>query len=137
MDARQALEFMSKKQKAPRKVEGSRRGRRSRFLWWGMAGTAAGLGILVFFLVISHGKSKVDLSGAPSYNILLITLDTTRADHLGCYGYKPARTPNLDRMAREGVRFAQVYCPAPLTLPSHASIMTGLYPVTQIGRAHV
>ena len=40
------------------------------------------------------------------------------------------RTPNLDRLAREGVRFARVYCPAPLTLPSHASIMTGLYPVT-------
>jgi arylsulfatase A-like enzyme/tetratricopeptide (TPR) repeat protein len=94
-----------------------------------MAGTAATLGILVYFLVISHGKNKIDLSAAPSYNVLLITLDTTRADHLGCYGYKPAKTPNLDRLAREGIRFARVYCPAPLTLPSHASIMTGLYPV--------
>jgi len=95
-----------------------------------MAGTAAGLGILVYFLVISPGRSKVKLPGAPSFNILLITLDTTRADHLGCYGYQPAKTPHLDGLAREGIRFARVYCPAPLTLPSHASIMTGLYPLT-------
>jgi arylsulfatase A-like enzyme/Flp pilus assembly protein TadD len=95
-----------------------------------MIGTGAGLGLLVCFLVISPGRSRVKLPGALSYNILLITLDTTRADHLGCYGYKPAKTPNLDRLAREGIRFARVYCPAPLTLPSHASIMTGLYPVT-------
>jgi arylsulfatase A-like enzyme/Flp pilus assembly protein TadD len=95
-----------------------------------MAGTAAGLGILVYFLVISPGRNRVVLPGTPSYNILLISLDTTRADHLGCYGYKPAKTPNLDRLAQEGIRFARAYCPAPLTLPSHASIMTGLYPVT-------
>ena len=91
---------------------------------------AAGLGILVYFLIISPGRSKGNLPGTPSYNVLLITLDTTRADHLGCYGYERARTPNLDRLAREGIRFARVYCPAPLTLPSHASIMTGLYPMT-------
>jgi len=90
------------------------------------------LGVLVLFLVIRPGRDRVKLpvAGAPSYNILLITLDTTRADHLGSYGYKPAKTPNLDRLAQEGIRFARVYCPAPLTLPSHASIMTGLYPVT-------
>lgn len=75
------------------------------------------------------GRDNVKLPGAPSYNILLITLDTTRADHLGCYGHQPARTPNLDRLANEGVRFARAYCPAPLTLPSHCSIMTGLDPV--------
>jgi choline-sulfatase len=67
---------------------------------------------------------------AAAHNVLLITLDTTRADHLGCYGYGEARTPRLDGLAREGVRFARVYCPAPLTLPSHTSIMTGLYPAT-------
>jgi len=119
---------MSKKQEAPHKAEVPRRGRRSRFVWWGIGG--AGLGLLIAFLVIGPGKSKVELPSTPSYNILLITLDTTRADHIGCYGYKPAKTSNLDRLAREGVRFARVYCPAPLTLPSHASIMTGLYPVT-------
>lgn len=61
-------------------------------------------------------------------NILLITLDTTRADRLGCYGYAAARTPRLDRLAAEGVRFERVYATAPITLPSHASIFTGLYP---------
>ena len=97
-------------------------------IWW-MTGTGAGLGLLALVFVISGGRSKVKLPGAPSYNVLLITLDTTRADHLGCYGDQTARTPNLDRLAREGIRFARVYCPAPLTLPSHASIMTGLDPV--------
>jgi arylsulfatase A-like enzyme/Tfp pilus assembly protein PilF len=63
-------------------------------------------------------------------NVLLITLDTTRADHLGCYGDAAARTPRIDALAAEGVRFARVYCPAPLTLPSHTTIMTGLFPAT-------
>ena len=61
-------------------------------------------------------------------NVLLITLDTTRADRLGCYGYARANTPNLDALARNGVRFANAYAQVPLTLPSHASIMTGPYP---------
>jgi arylsulfatase A-like enzyme/Tfp pilus assembly protein PilF len=97
---------------------------------WGAAGTAAALGLLAYFLISRPGERKSDLTGSASYNVLLITLDTTRADHLGSYGYKPAKTPNLDRLAQEGIRFARAYCPAPLTLPSHASIMTGLYPVT-------
>ena len=120
---------MSKKKGASRKAKSTRARGRSRFLW-GIAGTAAGLGILIYFFIIRPGRNRVVLPGTPSYNVLLITLDTTRADHLGCYGHKPARTPNIDRLAREGVRFARAYCPAPLTLPSHASIMTGLYPVT-------
>jgi arylsulfatase A-like enzyme/Flp pilus assembly protein TadD len=120
---------MSKSKKAHRKAKKLSARGQLRFLW-GLAGTAAGLGILIYFIVISPGRNKVKLPGAPSCNILLITLDTTRADHLGCYGYKPAKTSNLDRLAREGIRFARAYCPAPLTLPSHASIMTGLYPVT-------
>ena len=61
-------------------------------------------------------------------NILLITLDTTRADFLGCYGHASVRTPALDAFAAEGVRFTRAYCNVPLTLPSHATIMTGLYP---------
>lgn len=61
-------------------------------------------------------------------NVLLITLDTTRADRLGCYGYADALTPTLDALAAEGVLFEHAYTPAPLTLPSHASMMTGLYP---------
>lgn len=61
-------------------------------------------------------------------NIILVTLDTTRADHIGCYGYRSAKTPALDALAERGVRFERAYTPVPLTLPSHASLMTGLYP---------
>src|SRR5438093_1706910 len=61
-------------------------------------------------------------------NVLLVTLDTTRADRLGCYGYAGARTARLDRLAAEGVRFENAFADAPITLPSHASLLTGLYP---------
>lgn len=61
-------------------------------------------------------------------NVLLITLDTTRADHLGAYGYPLVETPNLDALARGGVLFGQAMSPSPLTLPAHSSIMTGTYP---------
>jgi arylsulfatase A-like enzyme/predicted Zn-dependent protease len=60
--------------------------------------------------------------------VVLITLDTTRADHLGCYGDMEASTPAIDRLASDGVLFSQAASPAPLTLPAHCSIMTGLYP---------
>jgi arylsulfatase A-like enzyme/Flp pilus assembly protein TadD len=60
--------------------------------------------------------------------VVLITLDTTRADHLGPYGYTGARTPTLDRLAAEGTLYSRAYSPAPETLPAHASLMTGLYP---------
>ncbi len=60
--------------------------------------------------------------------MLLITLDTTRTDHLGCFGGTTAQTPNLDRLAREGTIFTRCTTCSPLTLPSHSSIMTGLYP---------
>lgn len=61
-------------------------------------------------------------------NIVLITLDTTRADRLGCYGYPLARTPAIDTLAKQGVRFTNATTTAPITLPAHASIMTGLLP---------
>src|SRR5512139_1799006 len=61
-------------------------------------------------------------------SIVLITLDTTRADRLGCYGYEGAATPVLDALARSGARFDRALSPAPLTLPAHASLMTGLVP---------
>ena len=60
--------------------------------------------------------------------VILITLDTTRADHLACYGYGKIETPNIDSFAREGMLFTNAVCQVPLTLPSHATIMTGLYP---------
>ena len=64
----------------------------------------------------------------PRPNLLLVTLDTVRADHLGSYGFKSAQTPVLDRLAREGVRFADATTHAPITGPAHAGILTGRYP---------
>lgn len=64
--------------------------------------------------------------GRPSF--LLISLDTTRADRLGCYGFARAATPNLDRWAAEGALFENAATPVPVTLPAHASLLTGLVP---------
>jgi arylsulfatase A-like enzyme/Flp pilus assembly protein TadD len=64
----------------------------------------------------------------PAYNVLLITLDTTRADRLGCYGHADARTPTLDGLAERGVLFENAVTSAPMTLPAHATILTGLDP---------
>ena len=61
-------------------------------------------------------------------NVVLLTLDTTRADHLGAAGWPHARTPHLDSLAARGVRFAHCDSSAPITLPSHATILTGLFP---------
>ncbi|MCY3003604.1 MAG: sulfatase-like hydrolase/transferase [Planctomycetota bacterium] len=65
----------------------------------------------------------------PRRSVLLVTLDTTRADALGCYGSKPAVTPQLDALAAEGVCFLNARTVTPATLPAHASMLTGLYPV--------
>ena len=62
-------------------------------------------------------------------SVLLITLDTLRADRLGCYGHPADATPHLDRLAAEGVLFRRAFCHTPLTIPSHVTIMTGQYPV--------
>jgi arylsulfatase A-like enzyme/Tfp pilus assembly protein PilF len=64
----------------------------------------------------------------PHPNLVLVTIDTVRADHLGCYGDSQAITPNLDRLAGEGVRFASASSTVPLTLPSHTTILSGLLP---------
>ncbi|MGE4609411.1 MAG: sulfatase-like hydrolase/transferase [Myxococcota bacterium] len=66
----------------------------------------------------------------PPQRVVLITIDTLRADHVGCYGAARAHTPNLDAAAAGGVRFESVISPTPLTLPSHASLMTGLDPTS-------
>lgn len=64
----------------------------------------------------------------PSTSLVLITLDTTRADHLGCYGATRAATPSLDALAKRGVRFDAALSPTPLTAPAHASLLTGRVP---------
>ena len=65
---------------------------------------------------------------AQSKNVLLITLDTTRADHLGCYAGKKYATPNIDALAAKGVLFEEARAHCPLTLPSHANMLTGKFP---------
>jgi choline-sulfatase len=77
-------------------------------LWWDERGTAA--------------------VGAQPPSVVLITLDTTRADRLGSYGFSTAATPHLDRLSASGVRFERAVSPAPLTLPAHASLMTARNP---------
>jgi arylsulfatase A-like enzyme len=64
----------------------------------------------------------------PALSVLLITIDTLRADRVGAYGDAKARTPALDALARQGVVFERAYTPVPLTLPAHVSVMTGLLP---------
>ena len=74
-------------------------------------------------------ETQVDQkSEGPAPSLILLTLDTTRADHLGCYGRKAAGTPTLDRLANEGLLFERAYSTTPLTTPSHASMLTGFYP---------
>jgi len=68
------------------------------------------------------------LPPAGSPNVLLIVLDTVRADHLSMYGYERATTPNLERMAARGIRFDEARAPAPWTLASHASFFSGRWP---------
>jgi arylsulfatase A-like enzyme/Flp pilus assembly protein TadD len=63
-------------------------------------------------------------------NVLLVTIDTLRADRVGAYGSPLGLTPTLDRLAAEGLRFATAYAHVPMTLPSHTTILTGLYPVS-------
>src|SRR5258707_9063514 len=62
-------------------------------------------------------------------NVVIITVDTLRADHLGCYGYKQIRTPNIDALAADSVRFERAYTPVPVSLPAHTAIFTGTYPL--------
>ena len=72
---------------------------------------------------------EASLPAAARPNVLLVTIDTQRADRIGCYGYARAVTPTLDGLAARGARFDTAVAHAPLTAPSHASILTGLTPV--------
>jgi arylsulfatase A-like enzyme/Flp pilus assembly protein TadD len=65
----------------------------------------------------------------PPPNVIVITIDTLRADHLACYGYKQIKTPNIDALAADGSRFERAYTSVPVTLPSHSVIFTGTYPM--------
>lgn len=74
------------------------------------------------------GSGGQDPSPSSRPDIILITLDTTRADRLGAYGYERARTPNIDQLASNGRMYTRTYSPQPLTIPAHGAIMTGRYP---------
>ena len=74
------------------------------------------------------GDRSVALPRGERFNVLFISIDTLRADHLACYGHASIKTPNIDRLAAEGVLFTQCTAAVPITLPSHASMMTGTYP---------
>lgn len=74
------------------------------------------------------GATSAPAPPPPARSLLLVTIDTLRADRVGAYGYARARTPAFDAIAREGTRFARAYAPAPITLPSHATLLTGRYP---------
>ena len=78
--------------------------------------------------VLSALAAALLCAQTPRPNLLLITIDTVRADRLGAYGYRSAETPAMDRLARDGVRFADATTASPLTGPAHAAILTGVYP---------
>lgn len=91
------------------------------------AATAGGLAALVFApRPAAPGSGTAPPPGAR--DVLLVTLDTTRADHLSCYGYPRGTTPAIDRLARRAATAVRAYAPIPLTSPSHASMLTGLIP---------
>jgi arylsulfatase A-like enzyme len=92
--------------------------------------TAIGIFLWVF-MIMGGGKSSLWAKSQnldPRPNVLLITIDTLRADKLGCYGSQRVKTPHIDRLAKSGVLFTRVFAHNPLTLPSHANIMTGMTP---------
>jgi arylsulfatase A-like enzyme/Flp pilus assembly protein TadD len=86
----------------------------------------------VFLAVMAPSDSaaqKVSTRPVPRPNLLLVTIDTLRPDHLHCYGYDGIETPTIDSLAADGVRFEQAYTPIPITLPSHTVMLTGTYPM--------
>lgn len=83
---------------------------------------------LLLFGAAAAGAGFLFLRPRPRPNVLLVTIDTLRADRLGCYGYSKAATPVLDALAGRGVRFTTAIAHTPLTAPSHASILTGALP---------
>jgi len=89
---------------------------------------------LVMILLIIAGSwlwfaKHRNLSGNNIRNVLLVSIDTCRADHLSCYGYTRKTTPYIDAIANTGVMFTSVFSPVPQTLPAHSSMLTGTTPV--------
>ncbi|MBP7707002.1 MAG: sulfatase-like hydrolase/transferase [Candidatus Aminicenantes bacterium] len=87
------------------------------------------IGAMLVLLLVPHLSAPGALDAAGIRHVLLVTLDTARADRLGCYGHREAVTPRLDGLAQKGVQFLKAYTPTPLTFPAHCSVMTGTLPV--------
>jgi arylsulfatase A-like enzyme/Tfp pilus assembly protein PilF len=88
----------------------------------------AGVALLIVFAAGCARPPQPQAAAPAARNLLLITIDTLRADRVGAYGYKAARTPGIDALAARGARFDSAFSSAPITLTSHATIMTGRYP---------
>jgi len=84
---------------------------------------------LALFVIFPGGRNFASLRKGRDFNVILITLDTTRADKLGCYGCAQIATPVIDGFAKRGLRFEHCIAQTPLTLPSHTSIMSGTFPL--------
>jgi arylsulfatase A-like enzyme/predicted Zn-dependent protease len=82
-----------------------------------------------YFLFLAGPPSFARLRDGRDFNVIVITLDTTRSDHLGCYGCRDVETPTIDGFAARGVRFEHCYAQTPLTLPSHTTLFTGTLPL--------
>ncbi|MBZ5563759.1 MAG: sulfatase-like hydrolase/transferase [Acidobacteriia bacterium] len=81
-------------------------------------------------LALCHLGSHALLRAADALpNVIVITIDTLRADHLGCYGDRQVQTPNIDALAASSARFSQAYSPVPITLPAHTALFTGSFPM--------
>ena len=90
----------------------------------------AGFALIACFSIwLGIRKEHLLKADGSDSNVILITLDTVRTDHLGCYGSRDVATPNIDALARESVLFFDTNSHAPTTAPSHASILTGTYPL--------
>jgi arylsulfatase A-like enzyme len=85
---------------------------------------------LVFSIFLITATAHASEPAPKKPNVLLILIDTLRADHLGCYGYERPTSPNIDRFSSTGTLFKNAYCQMPTTGPSHASIFTSRYPKT-------
>jgi len=83
------------------------------------------LAIFALFVLVSPTAG----ADRPAYDVVLITLDTLRPDHLGCYGNTSVQTPQIDQLAATGARFTQAFTPVPITLPAHTSLLTGAFPL--------
>lgn len=101
----------------------------SKILWLAAAGIVIAGGAAALVLLKPGGSGFGRLRRGRDFNVVLITLDTVRADALGCYGRRDVETPVLDGFAARGVRFDRCYAQTPLTLTSHVTLMTGTQPL--------